>query len=319
LIGAIAKFKVIPKVILIKEGRDNTKISFFTILIILFGFLRQIWFSLSYGISMYNPLNVFIKPSEKLNIAALIPELQPYVNELDDTFKFVGPCVSEQVRNYEISDDDELKSVLDQFENKTPQSNIKFIYMSLGTVFNFNSFIFEKAIEALRDYNKNSHRRFDSSQFRVVISTGEETFKSLTEKISRGELELPKNVLIRPKVPQLKILKRADLFITHCGMNSTSEAIKYAVPMVCIPLDADQPLVAKRVSDDLSLGIRLNPVKLNVAEIADSIDRVLSDDKYKKNIEELSRVSAKYNGSVEGARLIIEFLNEKKPDSKKRE
>ena len=35
-----------------------------------------------------------------------------------------------------------------------------------------------------------------------------------------------------PKVPQLEILEKNDLFITHCGMNSTNEAIKYAVPII---------------------------------------------------------------------------------------
>jgi MGT family glycosyltransferase len=181
--------------------------------------------------------------------------------------------------------------------------------MSLGTVFNYNSFIFERAIEAFGNYDTKSDRQFKSSQFRVVISTGESTLKLLKEKANKGELNLPDNILLQERVPQLEVLKRADLFITHSGMNSTSEAIKYGVPMICIPLEADQPFVAKRVCE-LSLGVRIDPRSISADKIADSVDKVLSETNFKKNMKDLSKLSSNYHGSVEGARLIMEMLNQ---------
>jgi UDP:flavonoid glycosyltransferase YjiC (YdhE family) len=35
-------------------------------------------------------------------------------------------------------------------------------------------------------------------------------------------------------VPQLEILERCSLFITHCGMNSINESVYYGCPMVNI-------------------------------------------------------------------------------------
>lgn len=303
---------------LVKEGRNNSKISIMSTLLILWAFLRQILFSFWFRISIYNPIKLFSTKNDKLNIAALIKELTPYPDELDNTYKFVGPCVSEQARSYEVKNDPELKAIMDQFEVKSQierekytENKLKLVYVSLGTVFNFNSFIFEKVIEAIRVYNcGQSHRHLKSAQFRVIISAGEDGLKQLTEKVARGAIQIPENILLRSRVPQLEILKRADLFITHCGMNSTSEAIKFAVPMVAIPLEADQPMVARRVCDDLFLGIRLNPIMLDSDQIADSIDRVLSNEKYMRNIKELSVISAKYNGPAEGAKLVFEQLNQ---------
>ena len=60
---------------------------------------------------------------------------------------------------------------------------------------------------------------------------------------------------------QIEILKYSSLFITHSGMNSTSESIYFGVPMICLPLSTapDQLLITYRVADELGLGIRLNP------------------------------------------------------------
>jgi MGT family glycosyltransferase len=287
---------------LVRDARASTPKSIWSYFLIVVAFFRQFLFSWLFGISVYNPLKEFMRKNEQLNIAALIPELQPYRDELDDTFKFVGSCVSEQARSFEITNDIEL--FFDGLD-----SNLKLIYISLGTVFNFNTFIYEKIVEAFRDFDKNPNRHFKLSQFRVVISTGEESMKTLRDKIDKRELKMPLNVILRSRVAQLEILKQADLFVTHCGMNSASEAIKYAVPMVCIPLAADQPIVAKQVCDVLSLGVRLNPNGLTADMIADSIDQVLSDESYLSNCRRMAKISEKYNGPVEGTRLIMALLN----------
>ena len=38
------------------------------------------------------------------------------------------------------------------------------------------------------------------------------------------------------RAPQIELLKRAYLFISHNGMNSTSESIHFGVPMLFIPM-----------------------------------------------------------------------------------
>ena len=93
-------------------------------------------------------------------------------------------------------------------------------------------------------------------------------------------------------------------------MNSTTETIKYGVPIIGIPIQGDQPLVARRVCDELSAGIRINMSNLKSDEIADSIDKVLSDEKYAKNMRDLSLASAKHNGIVEGTKIVLELLGQ---------
>jgi len=52
-------------------------------------------------------------------------------------------------------------------------------------------------------------------------------------------------------------------------MNNTSESIYFGAPMICLPLStaADQPLIAYRVADELGLGFRLNPKKLDTIQM----------------------------------------------------
>lgn len=54
------------------------------------------------------------------------------------------------------------------------------------------------------------------------------------------------NVSVLDYVEQDAILREADVFVTHQGLNSTHEAIFHAVPMISYPFFADQPSLAAR-------------------------------------------------------------------------
>lgn len=118
--------------------------------------------------------------------------------------------------------------------------------------------------------------------------------------------------MIRSRVAQLEVLKRAHVFVTHCGMNSMNEAIKYAVPVVGIPIEGDQPVVAWRACEQLELGVRVDPDELSVEKLTDAIDRVLNEPKFAHNVKELSKVTAKYNGHIDGAKIVLNYLNKTK-------
>lgn len=281
-------------------------------------FFRQFYLSWKFDLSVYNPIGFMMRKSQVPKIVSVFPELHPRLSDYDETHHFVGQCASEEARSHELKDDPELKSLLDMFPvksrqdmSKLPDKGLKFIFMSLGTVFVNNSEIFEKAIEAFRRFDERPGRGFKLAQFRILMSLGPPGYKLLSDKAATGGLQVPENILLRASVPQLDVLKRADLFITHCGMNSTSEAIKYAVPIVSIPIDGDQPLVAMRTCEELELGVRLDPMKLRVDEVSDAVERVLGNDKYRANMKEISEISSRYNGSVVGAQLIVDYLNDK--------
>jgi MGT family glycosyltransferase len=62
-----------------------------------------------------------------------------------------------------------------------------------------------------------------------------------------AQLESPRpNLLIRERVPQLTLLRRAAVMVTHGGMNSIMECIHFGVPMVIVPGLRDQPGNATR-------------------------------------------------------------------------
>ena len=61
--------------------------------------------------------------------------------------------------------------------------------------------------------------------------------------------------------PQLEVLadKSIGCFVTHCGWNSTLEALSLGVPMVGMPQWTDQPTNAKYVTDVWKMGVKAEP------------------------------------------------------------
>jgi zeaxanthin glucosyltransferase len=58
---------------------------------------------------------------------------------------------------------------------------------------------------------------------------------------------IPPNTIVVRVAPQIELLKRAVLCITHAGLNTALEALAQGVPMVAIPIGYDQPGVAARI------------------------------------------------------------------------
>lgn len=94
-------------------------------------------------------------------------------------------------------------------------------------------------------------------------------------------------------------------------MNSFGEAIHYGVPLVGIPLSAEQPINAK-IMANLGLGkVFPNPFKLEVDKLTEAMNEVLSEKSYLEKMLEMSQTSRKYTGVVNGADEIIRYLDKK--------
>lgn len=59
---------------------------------------------------------------------------------------------------------------------------------------------------------------------------------------------LPPNIICIPYAPQLALLRRSDLMISHGGLNGIKEALYFGVPVLVLPLVADQPGNAARIA-----------------------------------------------------------------------
>ncbi len=89
------------------------------------------------------------------------------------------------------------------------------VYVSLGTTFNDAPAFYQACFEA-----------FAGQPYQVLLSTGG---RAMTLP------EPPANVRVMPFVPQMEVLSRASVFVTHGGMNSANEGLWRGVPMVVVP------------------------------------------------------------------------------------
>lgn len=173
---------------------------------------------------------------------------QPYSDTFSKHYAFVGPSVA--------------SDYLPEKEGHRP-----LVYISLGTVVSNKPDFYKKCVEALKDEDVD-----------VIISCG----KAVNPEELNG---LADNVKVYSKVNQLEILAKANVFLTHNGMNSTSESLYMATPMVLFPQTNEQRAVARRAKE-IGSGIELK--EESVTAIHDAIMQVLSDSKYATAAKEYS-------------------------------
>jgi MGT family glycosyltransferase len=78
---------------------------------------------------------------------------------------------------------------------------------------------------------------------------GTQVVLSVGKNLAVDELgPIPSNVIVVRSAPQIELLKRATLCITHAGLNTALESLGQGVPMVAIPIGYDQPGVAARIA-----------------------------------------------------------------------
>jgi UDP:flavonoid glycosyltransferase YjiC (YdhE family) len=98
---------------------------------------------------------------------------------------------------------------------------------------------------------------------------------------------VPSNVFIEPWVPQERVLPRTSVVVCHGGSGTTLGALAAGVPLVFVPLFADQPANARRVStagaglvvgpNADSTGAMAEPGQTDVAPLRAAIESVLDD------------------------------------------
>lgn len=65
-------------------------------------------------------------------------------------------------------------------------------------------------------------------------------------------------------------------FITHSGLNSVSEAIRAGIPMITIPLFAEQ-LRNSRMAEKRHISVRLNKQTLSKETLSNALKSILYD------------------------------------------
>lgn len=230
------------------------------------------------GYPVKNLLSIIQNENDTNTIVYTSREFQPCAETFSENYAFVGPLI----RQTEMEPDKELIEMLEGDNGK------KLIYISLGTV--NNKFV---------EFYKACIKGFGNTQYQVILSVGEMT------ELSEFE-EIPENIIIRNYVNQIEVLKKADVFISHCGMNSVSESLYYEVPLVLYPQTAEQGAVARRVFE---LGAGKYLKKEDADSLKNTIWEILTNPGYKENAKRIGEGFRKSGGVKEAVHRIENMKN----------
>jgi zeaxanthin glucosyltransferase len=164
------------------------------------------------------------------------------------------------------------------------------IYASMGTILNGRADVFRTIIAALAMHK----------HLQLVLSIG--------DQLDPRQLgPAPKNAIVINRAPQLDVLKRASVCITHSGLNTVLESLAQGVPQVAIPVAYDQPGVAARIAHHRT-GVVTSLDKLTADHLSTLLDEVLNNSAYRNNAQRLQGAIAKANGLSAAVDIIEQAL-----------
>jgi zeaxanthin glucosyltransferase len=163
------------------------------------------------------------------------------------------------------------------------------IYASMGTLQNGSEAIFRTIAEACAGLDS-----------QLLISLGGGLDPARLGKLAG-------NPLVVSFAPQLEILKRAALVITHGGLNTVLESLCEGVPLVAVPLANDQPGVAARLKARGACVV-VPRYRLNAARLRKAVMLVLQDARYREAAQVLQRIIQRMDGPGRAAELIEQVL-----------
>ncbi|CCE98062.1 macrolide family glycosyltransferase [Sinorhizobium fredii] len=239
------------------------------------GFVRARW-ALHRGYDTRAlPLTDLMNAREPLNLVFTSSAFQPGAAGFDSSYRFVGASVGSRLTD----------PGFDAIRLEDPV-----LYASLGTVFDAGPALLRTFATALAPLGGT-----------VVVSTGH------TEPADLGPL--PANVLVRPSVPQLQVLDRAALFVTHGGMNSVNEAMWAGVPTLVVPQGADQPLVARRVVE-LGAGLALRTEDATAETVHALARSLLNEPRFREAAAAQRAAQQKAGGARRAADELEQYLDD---------
>lgn len=195
----------------------------------------------------------------------------------------IGPTLPSSCLDNRIENDNDYglnlfvsdNSTATSWLNSKPKGSV--IYVSFGSM----ACLEEMQMQELAWALKQSNYYF---LWAVRSSNEEEKIpKEFLEEINKSE----KGILVRWSC-QIEVLSSDSIgcFLSHCGWNSTVEALSLGIPMVVMPQWTDQTMNAKLVQDVWKIGIRVKFDEglgfVGREEIAGCIKEVMEGEKGKE-------------------------------------
>lgn len=167
------------------------------------------------------------------------------------------------------------------------------VYASLGTLQTGRQRYFEIIAEACAGLD-----------LQLIISTGRGS------RMEPGRLR--GGPIVVEYAPQLKILERASLCITHAGLNTVLESLAAGVPMVAIPITNDQPAVAARLQRT-GAGEVVPLSRLSVPKLRLAVETVLAKPCYRRRAVEQQQCIRNAGGVARAAAIVQEAVRRFRP------
>jgi MGT family glycosyltransferase len=167
------------------------------------------------------------------------------------------------------------------------------VYASLGTLQNRREPLFRCFAEACRGLD-----------VQLVISHG----GGLSDEEAAG---LPGDPVVVGYAPQLEVLARAQLTITHAGLNTVLDSLTQSVPLVAIPIAYEQGAIARRVErSGAGLSLPFDISRPDPERLRRAVSKVLTQPSYKAAAEHLGRAIKDSGGVVRAADIVEETMLE---------
>jgi MGT family glycosyltransferase len=159
-------------------------------------------------------------------------------------------------------------------------------YASMGTILNGQADVFRTIVAGVAKHKGTQ----------LVLSIGDQLDPKQIGPV-------PSNAIIVNQVPQLELLKRASVCITHAGLNTLLESLAEGVPQLAIPVTFDQPGVAARITAKKT-GVTMPFTKLTSDHLSRLLGEVLNNPVYRENARRFQNIISKTNGLSMAADIV---------------
>lgn len=187
---------------------------------------------------------------------------------------------------------DQHRSEITSFPWDKLREDKRLIYASLGTsVYRFAGAreFFQVLLDAMST----------KPDWQLVLSVG--------SKLSLSQFQqVPDNVLLVNNAPQLELLRRATIMITHAGFNSVKESIMQGVPMIVFPWHGRYSSAVRVVYH--GLGLMGNFETADAQTLCSMIDTVDGDPAFRARTEAMRKHFIEIEEVETGVRTIEQFL-----------
>lgn len=171
----------------------------------------------------------------------------------------------------------------DEVEAWLEASDEPFVYVSFGSFLSVRGDVLARVAAALERLG-----------LRAALALG---------SADRAEVgELPAGWLVREFLPQVRLLGRAAVAVTHGGNNSVTEAVTAGVPMLVLPFSTDQ-FAGAAALERHGFGVALDPNAASVDDLIDGLRAVQALDR--APLTALARSLAQTPGSARAFASLV--------------